>query len=237
MKYYIGIDDTDNATSRGTGWLARQLSAGLKQFGKIEGVTRHQFLVHPNIPYTSHNSGACIGLNAESGEDRERIIVFSREFLLEKCAVGSDPGLCVAIRHQLEGDPLKFSRSAQETILMMSEAESVAAAAGIYLEPLGGTGEGIIGALSAAALRADGNDGRFILIGNSREVGNTVRLSEILGRCADRALDENGDEVHPDAMITTNGRVRPELVGGIATLKLKTINKKELIYETHGKSH
>ena len=119
----------------------------------------------------------------------------------------------------------------------MSGAESVAATAGIFLEPLGGTGEGIIGALSGAALRADGNDGLFILIGNSRDIEGRVRLSEIIGRCADRAVDENGEEVPPEATVTTNGRIRPELHSGRAVLKLITVNKKELVYETHGKSH
>ncbi|KPK74876.1 MAG: hypothetical protein AMJ79_12975, partial [Phycisphaerae bacterium SM23_30] len=55
----IGIDDTDNAASRGTGFLARQLfrQCQNRQLRPL-GVTRHQFLIDPRIPYTSHNSGA-----------------------------------------------------------------------------------------------------------------------------------------------------------------------------------
>ncbi|MHC4369889.1 MAG: hypothetical protein ACYSW8_19940, partial [Planctomycetota bacterium] len=57
--FLIGIDDTDNETSPGTGRLARQLLAecALRSLDPL-GVTRHQFLVDPAIRYTSHNSGA-----------------------------------------------------------------------------------------------------------------------------------------------------------------------------------
>ena len=64
----IGIDDTDNPTSPGTGRLARNVSVELERRGlKTLGVTRHQFLVHKAIPYTSHNSGACIGVAGDHG--------------------------------------------------------------------------------------------------------------------------------------------------------------------------
>ncbi|WP_041355139.1 hypothetical protein [Nitrosococcus halophilus] len=60
-RYFIGIDDTDNRESRGTGYRARTLGAQLEEKGLaiLEGVTRHQLLVSPAIPYTSHNSAAC----------------------------------------------------------------------------------------------------------------------------------------------------------------------------------
>ena len=58
--FLIGIDDTDNETSPGTGRLARKLQEECIPRGLISlGVTRHQFLVDPAIAYTSHNSGAC----------------------------------------------------------------------------------------------------------------------------------------------------------------------------------
>jgi len=66
MKIFIAIDDTDNLESRGTGFRAREL-AGLLQkekCGQIIGVTRHQLFVNENIPYTSHNSSACISLES-----------------------------------------------------------------------------------------------------------------------------------------------------------------------------
>ncbi len=53
---YVGLDDTDNKTSRGTGYLARMVAASLSDRFKVWGVTRHQLLVDPRVPYTSHNS-------------------------------------------------------------------------------------------------------------------------------------------------------------------------------------
>ncbi len=66
----IGIDDTDNDTSPGTGRLARDLAAECCQRGmSLKSVTRHQFLLDPAIPYTSHNSGACIALDGQDTLD------------------------------------------------------------------------------------------------------------------------------------------------------------------------
>lgn len=58
----VGIDDTDDHWSPGTGRRARALlhelaAAGL---GAPAGATRHQLLVDDRIPYTSHNSSACL---------------------------------------------------------------------------------------------------------------------------------------------------------------------------------
>ena len=62
--FLIGIDDTDNQTSPGTGQLARRLAAEASTRGAVNrGITRHQFLVDGRIPYTSHNSGACVAID------------------------------------------------------------------------------------------------------------------------------------------------------------------------------
>ncbi len=60
-SFYIGIDDTDNDTSLWH-WPAWRRRLGIRREiesrgAKVNGITRHQFLVDPRIPYTSHNSG------------------------------------------------------------------------------------------------------------------------------------------------------------------------------------
>ena len=62
--WLLAIDDTDNLTSRGTGFLARQLALRMAEAGiaEVKAITRHQLLVDPRIPYTSHNSSACLVL-------------------------------------------------------------------------------------------------------------------------------------------------------------------------------
>jgi len=58
MKLMICMDDTDNLESKGTGWLVedacREMTA--MGWGRYSMISRHQLFVHPDIPYTSHNS-------------------------------------------------------------------------------------------------------------------------------------------------------------------------------------
>ena len=70
MKIFIAIDDTDNLESKGTGFRARELAALLQMnhCGQIIGVTRHQLFFNEQIPYTSHNSSACISLESIPGD-------------------------------------------------------------------------------------------------------------------------------------------------------------------------
>lgn len=62
---YVGLDDTDTKDSRGTGRLARSIALALSTKYHIFGVTRHQLFVHPDIPFTSHNSSAVIHVEAD----------------------------------------------------------------------------------------------------------------------------------------------------------------------------
>src|SRR5665213_3908053 len=92
--YLIGIDDTDNDTSPGTGQLARRLAAEAVRRGATHrGITRHQFLVDDRIPYTSHNSGACIAIDWPGTESD---LEFASDLITEWSAEGSDPGICIA---------------------------------------------------------------------------------------------------------------------------------------------
>ena len=52
----ICIDDTDSLDSPGTGQVLEELLACLAEEGLGLGsfITRHQLLIHPDIPYTSH---------------------------------------------------------------------------------------------------------------------------------------------------------------------------------------
>ena len=62
--FYIGLDDTDTLQSRGTGHLARQIAADLAADYHVCGVTRHQLLYDPRVPFTAKNSCAAIALES-----------------------------------------------------------------------------------------------------------------------------------------------------------------------------
>ncbi|WP_418790770.1 hypothetical protein [Phosphitispora sp. TUW77] len=164
MKVLICIDDTDNLESRGTGHLAEILAGQIEErgWGRCSGITRHQLCVHPDIPYTSHNSSMCFETCLNNSSLTE-LIDFASEFLLKESAEGSDPGLCiVAIDNVQETDLLvKFGCQAKIEVLTKQEAYDLAQKLGIHLSEHGGTGQGVIGALAGVGLRFTGNDGRF----------------------------------------------------------------------------
>src|SRR5512144_2124182 len=124
MRILVSIDDTDNLESRGTGELASLIAEDLESFawGQSRYITRHQLLVHPDIPYTSHNSAMCF--TAEVGEAHlESIIDYAASFLARESATGSDPGLCVvAVDRLVSLEPLiAFGRKAKQSVVTMEE--------------------------------------------------------------------------------------------------------------------
>lgn len=164
MRILISIDDTDNIDSRGTGEVAEVLAAGLVSngWGTCGPVTRHQLLIHPDIPYTSHNSAMCFP--AEIGQEMLEIITrYCCATLAAESAPGSDPGLCIVVPERLaEHEALiEYGLKAKRTVISKEEAYETAVAHHVHLSEHGGTGEGVIGALAGAGLRLTGNDGRF----------------------------------------------------------------------------
>ena len=103
QAWLIGIDDTDNLDSRGTGHRARCLLRALADAALATplGVTRHQLLVDDRIPYTSHNSSACLQVRADAAS--AAVLAFCRAFLRDTAAPGADVGLCVAVPEQADG--------------------------------------------------------------------------------------------------------------------------------------
>jgi hypothetical protein len=173
----IGIDDTDNDTSPGTGQLARRLSSEIQHRGaKPLGITRHQFLVDDRIPYTSHNSGACIAVDWE-GDIGE--LNFAIELIRQWAADGSDPGICIIDQSVVPSDVMKWGWAATCEVLFKQAGIDLARSHGINLHPLGGTGDGIIGALASVGLRADGNEGRFLDLPGLRMLGDVVGIGEL----------------------------------------------------------
>jgi tRNA(Ile2) C34 agmatinyltransferase TiaS len=176
---YIGIDDTDDLTSRGTGNLARLIASELMEDHHLLGVTRHQLLIHPNIAYTAKNSCAAICL--QGGEWTSLTDLFNRvkRRISEAFVFGSDPGVCMA-SSQTAYKLVEFGRRAQREVVDKDEALHLAGKAGAQLESLGGDGSGVIGALAAAGLAASGEDGRYIMVGRSREISGYHLVKDIL---------------------------------------------------------
>lgn len=124
-RFLIGIDDTDNVDTRGTGYRARRLCELLASRGfPGVGVTRHQLLVDPRIPYTSHNSSACLEVAARVREDERTdaggeadTVAVCRDYLRRHSAPESDVGLCVARRDRVHHGIVAFGERAKVDIL------------------------------------------------------------------------------------------------------------------------
>ncbi len=237
MKYLIGIDDTDNLESRGTGHRVRQLADWLAEnrLAVPLGITRHQLLVDSQIPYTSHNSSACMAVESETPA---ALWEACREFLLRESAPGSDAGLCLAAWEKVNECVISLAQRAKITVLTMLEAEQTALDHGIQLEGLTGTHGGIIGALAAVGLHRQGSDGRFLWLPGLRELRGKLPVSEIcaLGH-VDRVCTLNHTRLHSKTVVDVGEWIRPILRDGLATLYVEEQNHEwHIISKEHIKS-
>jgi tRNA(Ile2) C34 agmatinyltransferase TiaS len=211
MVVFIGMDDTDNTLSRGTGHLARQVAGCLGEQFQILGVVRHQLLFDPRIPYTKHNSSAAIILDCPGVPDLEQVFQAVKSCMLADFQPGSDPGLCVAA-----GVPqaiTDFGLRAKAEIVTQEEARGLAAQHGLLLVGLGGTEGGVIGALAAVGLAAGGEDGRYVMVGTLRELTGLHPVSTILGAGVHHLQTLEG-QVVKQGMVQAS-KFRPARRGGI----------------------
>lgn len=221
--WLIAIDDTDNADSIGTGRLARELAAHLVETHRIDepSVTRHQLLVHPDIPYTSHNSSACIEARAPR-DAGPGLLELARSFLLEHYHDGANPGLCIGRRADFSPSLIELSRRAQREVLSLEHFDDAARwfAGGLWWS--GETGQGRIGACAGAALRSTGKDGRFIGLTGIRALTGTMPVGEILDRSGVASVETvDGRVLAADVSVDTHDWVRPSLRAGRPVLVVR----------------
>jgi hypothetical protein len=222
-RWLLAVDDTDNEQSVGTGRLARMLAAYLEDAGLLAepSVTRHQLLVHPDIPYTSHNSSACIEA-AGRPEIATTLLDHAHSFLLEHFHPGANPGLCVCSADAVPDPLVELALRAQREVLLLGEFDDAIAELPLGLWWSGETGQGRIGACSGVALRSTGEDGRFIGLKGIRDLGGTLRAGEIIDRSGVAAVETvDGRALAAEARIDTRGWVRPSLRGGRPVLVVR----------------
>jgi len=179
MVLYIALDDTDTEDSIGTGRLAREIAAEITTEYPVTAVTRHQLFVHPDIPYTSHNSCAVIHLRDNGQDVRSRLMNRVGSLMRERFVEGSDPGLAVARTADITPAAVLFGFDAKQRVVTQEQARTIARNAGIPLEGLGGTEGGVIGALAGIALAASGSDGRFLQVGSIREFAGSRTVESL----------------------------------------------------------
>ncbi|GGI20862.1 hypothetical protein [Oxalicibacterium faecigallinarum] len=226
--WLLAIDDTDNLDSRGTGFLARQLGLRLAEAGlaEVKAITRHQLLVDPRIPYTSHNSSACLVL--QSIVDRKTIFDYTCRYLLDESAEGSDAGTVLVQRADLPEDVQAFGYAAKQQVLEQADAWKLVEQRPMDMAGLTGTHGGVIGALAAVGLNASGRDGRFLWLKQLRSLSGKQWTVGALEQATGVTVQSTQG---PDISITADDHIdlgewpRAIFLHGQATLLVENINE------------
>ncbi|MHC1697285.1 MAG: hypothetical protein AB9919_04290 [Geobacteraceae bacterium] len=218
MTVLVCIDDTDSIDSRGTGELADLLTKEVENrgWGKCRSITRHQLYVHPDIPYTSHNSSMCFIAEMDTVH-LGALTEYASDFLARESAEGSDPGLCIAVAEHLpQTDALiEFGYRAKRSVIEMHEAYGLATEAGIHLSSHGGTGQGVIGALAGVGLRLGGNDGKMRGSLSIPATNGVASVEDILRHSeVDVVRNLEGVSLAPEERVRFVDKVKTVLMGG-----------------------
>ncbi len=185
---FVGIDDTDIVGSPGTNQLARLILKRIGKHAEQSIICRHQLFFDPRVPYTSKNGSASIQLPNAEPSDIPALIDAIRETMREWYIEGSDPGLCVAV--DAPAEVRSFALRCKSDVVTQEEARAVAARAGCHLEGLGGTQQGIIGALAAVGLVIGGDDGRVVHLVSWSYPDDTFSGARQLEELRSRGVDD-----------------------------------------------
>ena len=159
------------------------------------GVTRHQLYVHPDIPYTSHNSDAVIHVEADGNDAMDHLFEIAEQVMLGDFLEGSDPGLAVASTSQIAPSLIAYGQDAKCTVLNQERARTLARNLHIRLKGLGGTEDGVIGAMAGLGLAYSKNDGRYLQKGGIRNILSSSTVETLFGTGVDEIWSLDGRRI------------------------------------------
>jgi tRNA(Ile2) C34 agmatinyltransferase TiaS len=223
----IGIDDTDMLDTPGTNKLARHLVDSLRNSFTCRMIVRHQLLEDPRVPCTRKNGCASIQLERRdrAAVDATQLADRIRPIVLAWCPAGSDPGLCIA--SAVPATVVEWGRRCQRELVTQFEAFDLAATTGIQLEGLGGTNDGVIGALAAVGLAATADDGRVVYLGAGDEdlldVTGDIPVSEIRARGINEIRDVHTSASITAGVVSLKKQLRPNYRAGLVVLYVAQI--------------
>jgi hypothetical protein len=224
---YVGIDDTDIVGSPGTNQLARKIVRRLGRLARGAIVCRHQLFFDPRVPFTSGNGSASIQLPHAEDCPRDELIASVRDEMRAFFVEGSDPGLAMGTR--ASDEMISFASRAKSEVVSQADARTVATRSACHLEGLGGTNQGIIGALAAIALAAGGDDGRVVHVDEwpwPDEFGGVQTVPAIRARGVAEIRTNTGAPFAGE-MIDVGKRLRPNWRGGRIVLLVEPADDPE----------
>jgi tRNA(Ile2) C34 agmatinyltransferase TiaS len=217
----VGIDDTDDLDSPGTNQLARHIVHELEPCWSARMITRHQLLDDPRVPCTKRNGCVAINFEISTARSQEELVAAIHALMLPWCAGSSDPGLCV-VAGEIPAEVMEFGRRCQRELVTQHDARELAAKHGIQLSGLGGTEDGVIGALAAVGLAATRDDGRVIYLGDSRvdhfDISGVYPVSRLSEFGVDEVRQLEGHELVTTGTVALGKRLRPSFRQGKVVL-------------------
>jgi tRNA(Ile2) C34 agmatinyltransferase TiaS len=226
---YVGIDDTDTLDDPGTNQLARHMVRELagQYLGRM--ILRHQLLEDPRVPCTRKNGCASIFLEPAAGNSNSQSITPAaqadriaslanalRDIIIPWCPAGSDPGLCIT--HDVPSAVTGWGMRCKRELVTQSEARRIAAEHGIYLVGLGGTEDGVIGALAAVGSMETRNDGRVVYFGGTNadwfDVTGCLAVEDILARGVEEVRSIGREDLVTSGTVAVGKRLRPNYRNG-----------------------
>ena len=116
MTIYVGIDNTSNHESVGTAKFARQVAKKISDKYPIYGVSKHQFFVHPDINYSTHNFGAVIHVDCNDERSVEDIFLTIKKIMENEFNTRSNPGLAVAHENQISPAVINYVKTLKKLL-------------------------------------------------------------------------------------------------------------------------
>jgi hypothetical protein len=215
---YVGLDDTDTLEDPGTNQLARHLVRELSDQFRGQIIVRHQLLEDPRVPCTRKNG--CASILFEPAATIHSLVERLRRIIVSWCPAGSDPGLCVT--PTVPPAVTDWGFRCKTELVTQDEARRLAAENGIYLEGLGGTQDGVIGALAAVGLVATRNDGRVVYLGRGSEdlydITGRLPVDSILSRGITEIRDVETGTPITQGLVEVGKRLRPNYRDGRVVL-------------------
>jgi len=228
-RLLIGIDDTDNPTSKGTGFLTRKLGKQIEKsnLGKVLNITRHQLFLSKKINYTNRNNSACIEV---ATCNYDGLIAFCKDFVIRKSEKSAHPAVVFAKFESVSTEVIEFAAKAKKMIVTAKEAISLVKKNNFIMEIINRKNKGVIGALSAIGLRVTGNDGRVIWAKGFEIDGmkGTYMAGQVYYEThVDTIKTADGYKVPTNATINFDNKlIKPILEDNSVTLLVEEINDK-----------
>lgn len=144
----------------------------------------------------------------------EELIAQLCPVIVDWSPIGSDPGLCVTAH--VPPSIVAHGQRCKRELVPQREAREAAVQEGIRLLGLGGTEDGVIGALAAVGLTVTENDGRVIYLGSVQQdissIGGPWQIADLGRYGIDDVLDYETRQPVCTGVVDLGKKLRPNLL-------------------------